>query len=251
MPLPCTHPCPITSRHPCTRMCHGPIHGHANAPSIPPAGAQHSGSGSVATGRRSGSTGSAGVCTTAARATAGSRPRAKGNWSSPARRRPPFRAPSLRSPARCPRWAPLGVRAGRRLGAPWALLTALLPPDCGSTGPGTSIPPPRRGGPAPRPTPTADPGDPVPHLLHQCPLWLFPPAPPQEGVCGPYELSSCCRPPQGEDASSAACPLSLPSLLFPKHPPGGYSVLRAVSAPGSQGRGTPELIPHPSSLTSV
>lgn len=30
--LPCTHPCPITSRHPCTRTCHGPIRSRASAP---------------------------------------------------------------------------------------------------------------------------------------------------------------------------------------------------------------------------
>ena len=65
-------------------------------------------------------------------------------------------------------------------------------PDRGPPGPRTGIPPPGRGGPAPRPAPTADPRGPFPHLLHQRPLRLFPPAPPQEDLCGPHELSSCC-----------------------------------------------------------
>lgn len=75
-------------------------------------------------------------------------------------------------------------------------------PDCGSTGPRPGIPSPGRGGPAPRPAPTADPRRPVPHLLHQRPLGLLPPASPQEGVCGPHELSSGCSPPQGEGPPS-------------------------------------------------
>lgn len=78
----------------------------------PSAGAPRSGSGSAATGRWSGSTGSAGACTTAACATAASRPRASATWSSPARTRPPSRTASLRSPARCPRWAPSGRGGG-------------------------------------------------------------------------------------------------------------------------------------------
>ncbi|XP_057572039.1 inactive rhomboid protein 2 isoform X2 [Hippopotamus amphibius kiboko] len=68
--------------------------------------------------------------------------------------------------------------------------------DRGSPGPRTGVPPPGRGGPAPRPAPTPDPRGPVPHLLHQRPLRLLPPAPPQEGLCGPYELSSCRGLPQ-------------------------------------------------------
>lgn len=115
-PAPSRIPCPAhIPRHPARAHalsrcgCRGPCaHGHGCVRA--PAGARPSGSGSAATGRRSGSTGSCGACTTAACATAASRPRASATWSSPARRRLPSRAPSLRNPARCPRWAPLGGR---------------------------------------------------------------------------------------------------------------------------------------------
>lgn len=211
---------PVTSRRPLRghaarprRSCAAArAHAHTHTHRHCPAGGPPSGSGSATTGRGSASTGSAGACTTAASATAASRPRARGTWSPPARRRLPSRAPSPRSPARCPRSAAWGGGRGRGGGArpcPEASRLCSRPPslppslpDCGSAGPRPGIPPPGRGGPAPCPAPTADPRRPVPHLLHQRPLGLLPPASPQEGVCGPHELSSGCGPPQGEGPPS-------------------------------------------------
>lgn len=111
-----------------------------------------------------------------------------------------------------------GVASDLARGPSWRCSRPPSLPDRGSAGPRPGIPPPRRGGPAPRPAPTADPRRPVPHLLHQRPLRLLPPASPQEGVCGPHELSSCCRPPQGEGPpgptlSPRAAPKSSPRRL--------------------------------------
>lgn len=126
---------PVTSRRPLRghaarprRSC-AAAHAHAYTHRHCPAGGPPSGSGSATTGRGSASTGSAGVCTTAASATAASRPRARGTWSPPARRRLPSRAPSPRSPARCPRSAASGGSRGWRATLPGgqpALLTAAL-----------------------------------------------------------------------------------------------------------------------------
>jgi hypothetical protein len=175
-----THAVPLTSPAPSQAHVPGST---CRCPRMPTylstlTGAQPSGSGSAATGRASGSTGSAAACTTAACATAGSRPHARGTWSSPARRCHPSKAPSLRNPARCLRCAPWGQGV-----AGWSLkglISSAHPPslpDCGSTGSGSGLPPSRRSGPTPRSPPTADPGGPVPHLLHQHPLWLFLSAP--------------------------------------------------------------------------
>lgn len=99
------------------------------SPAASVAGAPRSGLGSAATGSWRGSTGSAGACTTAACATAASSPRASASWSSPARTHLPSRAPSLQSPARCPRWASSGLEgaAGDIAQGPSALLTSSLP----------------------------------------------------------------------------------------------------------------------------
>lgn len=77
--------------------------------------AQPSGLGSAATGRASDKTGIVAACTTAACTMAASRPRARENWSCPARRCHPSRALSLQNRARCPRlwihWLGVGPSA--------------------------------------------------------------------------------------------------------------------------------------------
>lgn len=221
----------------------------ATAPCAP-AGARPSGSGSAATGRPSDSTGSAGASTTAACAMAGSSPRASETWSSPARRCPPSRVPSRRSPAGCPRWAPLATVGVGQGGGEWQVprprdpqLCSLLHslPDCGSPGPRTGVPSPGRGRQAPCPAPAADPRSPVPHLLQQRPLWLFPPAPPQEDVCGPHELSGCCRLPQGKDAS----PPLPPPPIFPDHPPPPPQTVPRAEGGALQRRSPTHILPDP------
>lgn len=125
-PHRCAH---IHCRHAPPPLCtHAPGQARAQVSThtLCPTGARHSGLGSAATGRASGRTGSVAVCTTAACTTAGSSPRARENWSCPARRCHPSRAQSLPSPARCPRWAPWRWGLVSRSARAWLFTRHLL-----------------------------------------------------------------------------------------------------------------------------
>lgn len=86
------------------------------------AGAQPSGLALAATGRASDKTGIVVACTTAACTMAASRPRARENWSCPARRCHLSKALSLQNRARCPRWASWGRGAVSGSPRAWAAL---------------------------------------------------------------------------------------------------------------------------------